>query len=243
MIATYADAYALAESTAARLLLRLADVQASGAVATLALSGGGIGTKILVAARASPLRRIVDWRRVSFWWGDDRYVGAGDSNRNELQARRALLDHLSLAPDQVNAMPAAGSHASVAAATSHINAHLARVRPKFDVVLLGVGEDGHVASIFPGRLDLLEVTTPAVAVVDSPKPPVERISLSLAMINTADQVWLVASGTGKAPIIAKAMQPGSVLPAGLVAGTQETLWLLDHAAAAELKPRSTDGFV
>lgn len=234
MIVTYADAYVLAESTAARLLLRLADVQASGAVATIALTGGGIGTKILVAARASPLRRIVDWRRVSFWWGDDRYVGAGHCDRNELQARRALLDHLSLASDQVNAMPAAGSHGSVTAATSHVNAHLARVRPKFHVILLGVGEDGHVASIFPGRPDLLDATTAAVAVVDSPKPPAERISLSLAMINTADQVWLVASGIGKAAAVAKAMQPGSVLPAGLVAGTQETLWLLDRAAAAEV---------
>jgi 6-phosphogluconolactonase len=109
--------------------------------------------------------------------------------------------------------------------------------PHFDVLLLGVGEDGHVASVFPENPVVYE-TRPVSAVRGSPKPPPNRITLTLPTINAAEEVWLIASGAGKAAAVAMALTgAGPVqLPAAGVHGVDRTLWLLDRAAAAELGP-------
>ena len=110
--------------------------------------------------------------------------------------------------------------------------------PHFDVLLLGVGEDGHVASVFPEHPVAYE-TRPVSAVRGSPKPPPVRLTLTLPAINTAEEVWLIAAGTGKSSAVRMALSgAGPVqVPAAGVHGVDRTLWLLDRQAAAELPPR------
>jgi 6-phosphogluconolactonase len=109
----------------------------------------------------------------------------------------------------------------------------AAVGPVFDVLLLGVGPDGHVASLFPDHPGFAVTEGTAIAVRDSPKPPPTRISLTLPYLQTARQTWLLAAGDGKADAVARAVG-GEALPCGSVHGTERTLWLLDRAAAGKL---------
>jgi 6-phosphogluconolactonase len=122
--------------------------------------------------------------------------------------------------------------AALAAAAGPGHAEL----PHFDVLLLSVGEDGHVASVFPEHPSA-HAEDAVVAVHGSPKPPPNRITLTLAAINRADEVWLLASGAEKAAIVGSALTSnvGPVqLPAAGVQGQQRTLWLLDRAAAQDV---------
>jgi 6-phosphogluconolactonase len=168
---------------------------------------------------------------VDLWWGDERFVPAGDPERNETQARAALLDALPLDPARVHPMGASdgpdGDDAEAAAA--RYAGELGDTRP--DVVMLGVGEDGHVASLFPGHPAAGAIGVTA-AVHDSPKPPPTRITLTMAAIQRAGEVWLIASGEGKAEAVAAALT-GADLPAARATGRDRTLWLLDEAAAAK----------
>ena len=118
--------------------------------------------------------------------------------------------------------------------------------PRFDVVMLGVGPDGHVASLFPGRPELQERVRATLPVSDSPKPPPDRVSLTIPALNTARAVWLVVSGADKADAVRQSLAAASgdgrpdgadPLPAARVTGTQETVWWVDEAAA----PAGADG--
>ncbi|MFY1637741.1 6-phosphogluconolactonase [Solwaraspora sp. WMMB335] len=238
------DATVLAHSVAARLVVRLIDAQAERGAASMVLTGGRVAAAVLRSVAGSPARDAVDWSRVDVWWGDERFLPSGDPERNETQARAALLDVLPLDPDRVHPMPASdgpdGDDPEAAAA--RYAATLDRVAgsgtaplPHFDVLMLGVGEDGHVASVFP-RHPVTGETRPVAAVRDSPKPPPTRITLTLPTIDTADEVWLVAAGADKAAAVGRAYggtDPVAV-PASGVRGVRHTRWLLDRAAAAEL---------
>ncbi len=237
------DADVLAASVAARLLTRLVDAQAARGTASVVLTGGTVGTAVLRAVRQSPARAAVDWRRVDVWWGDERWVPRDSDERNERQSRRALLDALDLAPERVHAMGApdgadgddperaAARYAEELAASAPPGADV----PVFDVLLLGVGAEGHVASIFPESPAAHDERT-VVAVRGCPKPPPTRLSLGFAALNAAREVWLVVAGAEKAPVVALALSgAGRVqVPAAGVAGHLQTLWLLDEAAAARL---------
>jgi 6-phosphogluconolactonase len=188
----------------------------------------------------------VDWSRVDIWWGDERFLPSGHPDRNETQARAVLLDALPLDPARVHAMPAAGGPdgddpEAAADRYAHALAQAARPgtarTPHLDLLLLGVGEDGHVASIFPEQPAAYD-HRPVVAVRGSPKPPPIRITLTLPVINSAEEVWLMAAGPAKAGAVGMALAgAGPVqLPAAGVHGTDRTLWLLDRAAAREVPP-------
>ncbi len=245
-VVIHADPDVLAEAAAARLAVRLVDAQAERGEADLVLTGGRIAAAIYRALRASPARDAVDWSRVNVWWGDERFLPAGDPERNETQARDALLDALPLDPGRVHPMPASDGPdgPDPEAAASRYADDLAGAAPgtalvpHFDVVLLGVGEDGHVASLFPEHPSAYETRTVA-AVRGSPKPPPVRTTLSLPAINTAEEVWLIASGAGKARAVRMALAgAGPVqVPAAGVRGVARLLWLLDRAAAHEVAPR------
>jgi len=235
-VIVHVDAGALAESIAARLVTRLVDVQSQGSTASVVLTGGGVGTNVLREIAASPARNSVDWHRVDVWWGDDRYVPADDDERNEKGAREALLDALPLDPARVHAMAAsdagfASPEAAAAAYADEVGDH-----PSFDVVLLGMGPDGHVASLFPEHPALHETDTPAVAVHGSPKPPPIRLSLTFPALNTAHEVWFLVAGAEKAGAVRLALEGAGrmQIPATGVTGTSRTLWLIDQAAASEL---------
>jgi len=233
------DREVLVHATAARLVTRLVDLQRDGGVATLALTGGTVANEIYAAVAGSPAAGAVDWARVELWWGDERFVPAGSEDRNDRQAREALLDRVPLNPERVHPMPASdGPTADLDAAAADYARQL-RESPaqRFDIVLLGVGPDGHVASLFP-RFPQLEVeNTITVAVRDSPKPPPERISLTFPALERADEVWFLVAGTEKADAVRRALAPGTDphdTPAARPRGASRTLWLLDEAAAAAL---------
>jgi 6-phosphogluconolactonase len=240
-VVVHAGPELLAEAVAARLLVRLTDAQAARGQASVVLTGGRIAAAAYRAIGASPARDTVDWSRVDVWWGDERFLPYGDPERNETQARAALLDTLPLEPARVHPMAATDGPDGddPEAAAGRYALELARagggVLPTFDVLLLGVGEDGHVASVFPGHPVSFE-SRPVSAVRDSPKPPPIRTTLTLPAINMSAEVWLVAAGVDKSRAVGTVLcGDGPVaLPAAGVHGVDRTLWLLDRAAAADV---------
>ena len=233
----------LASAAAARTVTALADAVSARGRAHLVLTGGGIGTKVIAAIQASPARDAVDWRQVDFWWGDERFEAAGDPQRNETGARLALLDHIGVDPAQVHTMngPDGPDGADPAAAAARYAAELATAAPAgaavpaFDVLMLGIGPEGHVASIFPDT-PATRAAGSVTAVQDSPKPPPVRISLTFSAIQAARQVWILAAGGEKADAVAEALSGVSQdkLPAAGARGLDRTLFLLDEPAAAGL---------
>jgi 6-phosphogluconolactonase len=250
-VVVHADAALLAEAAAARLVTHLVDAQAARGRAHVVLTGGGVGTSTLKALAGTPARDAVDWSAVDVWWGDERFLPEGHPDRNVTQARDALLDHVPLDPARVHPMPAVGGPwgEDVDAAAAAYADELARARrpeerggvPTFDVLMLGVGPDGHVASLFPEHPALHETDRTVIGVRGAPKPPPVRISLTMPVIRSAAEVWLVAAGAEKAPAVALALSgAGEVaLPAAGAQGQRATLWLLDRAAAAEVPPGLT----
>ncbi len=250
VVVVHRDADLLAQSVAARLVTRLVDAQAARGTAHVVLTGGNIGIAVLAALAASPARDAVDWSRVHVWWGDERYLPAGHDERNETQAREALLDAVPLDPRRVHPMPASDDPAceDVDAAAERYAEELARAAraqgsgrdevPAFDVLMLGVGQDAHIASLFPEMAGIYERERTVVGVHGSPKPPPLRVSLTLPAIARAEEVWLVAAGAGKAAPIGLAFSGAGPVqaPAGAVAGRRATVWLLDRAAATSVPP-------
>ncbi|MCC3764325.1 6-phosphogluconolactonase [Glycomyces sp. TRM65418] len=232
------DAEVLAEAVAARLINRLADAQAHRGEASIVLTGGRIAARVYANVLASNLRGTVDWSRVDFWWGDERFLPSGDPDRNETQAREAFLDRLPVDPARVHPMAAADEADTPEEAAERYEAELAASAggsgvPAFDLLLLGIGEDGHVASLFPGN-PALEAAGTVAGVRNSPKPPPERVSLTMPAINTATAAWIIASGEGKAAAVDEALAKRE-LPAGRVEAQGHTRWLIDRDAAAQLK--------
>ncbi len=246
-VIVHRDAGLLAKAVAARLITRLVDAQASKGSASLVLTGGGIGGASLRAVRESPAVDAIDWQRIDIWWGDERFVDRESDERNERAAREALLDHVDLDPARVFPMGWVGGEdgtdpEAAAARYADTLAHRARPEdhgpvPRFDVLLLGLGPEGHVASIFP-ESPAAHDDRPVVAVRNCPKPPPTRISLTQAAIGRAAEVWVIAAGGEKADAARLALSGAGALqvPAAGAAGLSRTLWLLDRDAAAALPP-------
>jgi 6-phosphogluconolactonase len=229
------DATTLATAVAGELLTRLADAQAAGHDPQIALTGGGIAEAVhRELARLSP-GSGVDWTRVVVWWGDERFVDRDSEDRTAKGARAAVLD--SLGATRVHEVPSSDDAADVAAAAAaYSDAIRTHGAGELDVVMLGVGPDGHVASLFPGH-PALEADGIAEGVTASPKPPPERVTLTFATLNRARAVWFLVSGEPKAAAVAAALAPdGTVqeIPARGVSGRDETIWFLDHEAASRL---------
>lgn len=235
------DADVVASSTAARLLTRLVDVQAQHGTASVVLAGGGVAIAVLEAVRTSPARAAVDWSRVDVWWGDERWVDEGSPDRNERQAREALLDHLPLDPARVHPMGHPGTSATPEQAAEDYAAQLSQAAPAgrdlpvFDVLMLGMGPEGHTASIFP-ESPAAHSEEPVVGVHGCPKPPPLRVSLGFPALTSAEEVWMLVTGAAKAPAVALALSGAgrTQVPAAGPAGHRQTLWLLDEAAASRL---------
>lgn len=235
-IEVHDGAAALATAVAGELLHRLADAQAAGGTPQIALTGGTIAEDIhREVARLSPDTEV-DWSRVVVWWGDERFVAPDSPDRNCEQARAAFLDAVGVDPAHVHEMPSTADAADVDAGAA---AYAATLREhgsgEFDIVMLGIGPDGHIASLFPG-FPHLEADGIAVGVTGSPKPPPERITLTFAALNRARSVWLLVSGSGKAAAVASALGGADPhdTPAAGVSGREETIWFLDRDAASQL---------
>jgi 6-phosphogluconolactonase len=237
----------VAATAAARLMVRLVDVQNARGVASVVLTGGRTGIAVLEQLRLSPARDAVDWSRVDIYWGDERFLPPGDPERNDTQAYDALLNHVPVSPERVHPMPAADDRwrddpDGAAEAYAQELAELANPEedhgpvPRFDVCLLGIGEEGHTASIFPASPAVYETERTVVGVHNCPKPPPTRISLTLPAIRRSAEVWLLTTGESKAAVVAMALGgTGEVqVPVAGALGQRRTLWLLDRAAASKL---------
>ncbi|WP_328401995.1 6-phosphogluconolactonase [Streptomyces sp. NBC_00390] len=245
-LVVHRDKELMAQAAAARLITKVVDAQAARGSASVVLTGGRNGNGLLAALSSAPARDAIDWSRLDLWWGDERFLPEGDPERNVTQARAALLDSVPLDPARVHPMPASdgeyGSDADAAAAA--YAAELAAAAgpedhgpvPTFDVLMLGVGPDTHVASLFPELPAVRETERTVVGVHGAPKPPPTRISLTLPAIRAAREVWLLAAGEDKAKAAQIALSGAGEIqaPAAGAYGRARTLWLLDAAAAAQL---------
>lgn len=235
------DTDSLVGSVAARSITKLVDLLDENEEAHIVLTGGGMGGKTQRAIRDSSACSTVDWTRVHFWWGDERFLPAGDPERNETQARAAILDALPTPASNIHPFPASDEIPDIDEAAAAYADQLVlaapegRRLPRFDILFLGVGPDGHVASLFPER-DVNSGDRTVVAVRNAPKPPPDRLSLTLPALNSAERTFLVLAGADKAPALGLALAGATAneVPAAGVQGRRRTLFFVDRAAAADV---------
>ncbi|OFE17636.1 6-phosphogluconolactonase [Humibacillus sp. DSM 29435] len=232
----------LADAAAARLVTALVDAQARRPEAQIALTGGSMGSAIIASLAQVPGRSAIDWSRVRVWWGDERYLPAGDPDRNDTQNDAAGLAGLGLHPDKVHRVSGPDtSESAEASAEAYAQTLSTHGQGGFDVVLLGVGPDGHIASLFPHHAAQRATNAAAVAVHHSPKPPPDRVSLTFECLDRCREVWFLVAGDDKADAVAAALAPGAErwdVPASGPRGSEATRWLLDQDAAGALETGS-----
>ncbi len=239
---------ALAERVADRFLARVRARTRNGRTAHIALTGGSMGGAVLAAVRVHPRVAEIDWSLVHFWWGDERFVPRADADRNALQSRNALLDHLPVPAENIHEIAASDSGLSLDEAAAAYAAELARFGsedqpwPSFAVCFLGVGPDGHIASLFPDRSEVTVTDAAALPVRDSPKPPPERVTLTRPVLNASKRVWLVLTGADKASALGLALAGASYagVPVAGAKGRKRTVFFVDEAAASEVSPDLID---
>lgn len=219
------------EAGAARLIAeRLAELLAERERVSLMLSGGTTPRAVYGVLAVPPLAASVPWDRVDFYFGDERAVPREDPESNYGLARRALFDPLGAAPGQVFRMEADDFDLEAAAGR-----YGALLPEPVDLVLLGIGADGHTASLFPGQ-PALDETARRVAVVRGPKPPVLRMTVTPPVLVEAGEIVVLATGTDKAEAVRRAVAgpwDPMICPAQLA---RRGTFVLDRAAAALLPP-------
>jgi len=241
-VEVHLDNETLLTAAAARFVSVVTSAQAARGSASVVLTGGGTGIGLLERVLKSP--GGIDWAELDVFFGDERFVPAGDPERNELQARQALLDHVPINPARVHTVAASDGEypdpiEAAAEYSTAVRAHLSE-HGNFDLHLLGMGGEGHINSLFPDTAAVREDHEPVVAVTDSPKPPPVRVTLTLPAVRRARHVVLVVSGDAKADAVTAAIdgaQPVDI-PAAGANGTESTTWLLDQGAATILTQRS-----
>jgi 6-phosphogluconolactonase len=242
VVKTYSDTAELVAAAGDRLIGAITAAIDARGTAFIVLTGGGTGVALL--KHIGEHGAAIDWSAVQLFWGDDRYVPEDDDERNDKQAREALLDHIDIPARNIHPMAASdgefGSDLD-AAALAYANVLAATApegepAPNFDVHLLGMGGEGHINSLFPHTPAVAEKTRLVVGVEDSPKPPPRRITLTLPAVTRSREVWLVVSGAAKAEAVAAALAGAQAVdvPAAGAIGTERTVWLLDAEAASQL---------
>lgn len=232
----------VAARVADRFLTRVRARTHDGRVAHVALTGGSMGAAVLRAVAERPDAQGVDWSLVHFWWGDERFVARDDADRNSRQSREALLDHIAVPPENIHEVQGPELGVSLDESAAAYAAELARYAddghawPSFAVCFLGVGPDGHIASLFPDRAEVTVTDVAALPVRDSPKPPPERVTLTRPVLNSAKRVWLVLTGSDKAAALGLALAGASYtsVPVAGAKGTKRTVFFVDEAAAAQV---------
>ncbi|WP_309128505.1 6-phosphogluconolactonase [Microbacterium sp.] len=239
---------ALAARVADRFLTRVVARTRNGRLAHICLTGGSMGGAVLAAAAHDERIRTIDWSQVHFWWGDERFVELDDADRNSRLSRQALLDRLTIPAENIHEVAAPSSGLDLDEAAAAYAAELARFGradepwPSFAVCFLGVGPDGHIASLFPDRAEVTVTDAAALAVRNSPKPPPERVTLTRPVLNASKRVWLVLTGADKASALGLALAGASYqsVPAAGAKGRRRTVFFVDEAAAAEVSPDLID---
>ncbi len=204
----------------------------------VAISGGSLPGIIAPPLLAEPLRSRLPWAACHLFFADERCVPLDDADSNYRLVRQQLLAHVAIPPEQIHpinpALPPAAAAEEYTTRLRHTFGD-APSPPRFDALLLGMGPDGHTASLFPGHPLLAEKQRWVAAITDSPKPPPERITLTLPLLNAARLVIFIATGSSKAQLLPHIFEPNASLPAGMVRPAAGQLhWLVDAPAAANL---------
>jgi 6-phosphogluconolactonase len=230
------DSAALAKAAAERIVARIA---ATADRAAVCLTGGSSPKRLYRLLATEPYRNQVPWQRVHWFIGDERFVPADDPLNNMGMARRIFLDHYA-PPSNVHPIATDGGSPQEAARryerelkSFYGASRLDSTRPLFDVVLMGVGPDGHTASLFPGDLAIDETKRWAVGVPEAPvEPLVPRVTLTLPALNSCREMLFEAAGAEKRAILTRLLA-GENLPANRARSRSETIWLVDRAALPE----------
>jgi 6-phosphogluconolactonase len=228
----FKDGNSVARNAAEAFFLKMDEVLATKPSAHVAVTGGTVGIATLSEIASNDRAATFDFNRVNFWWGDERFVAAEDGDRNALQAQKALFSKIAIDSSKLHPFPSADNGLTLDEAAEQFAAYVAEVRPHFDLVFLGMGPDGHINSLFPGK------PTPAaglqiIAEHDSPKPPAQRLTFTYEAMNEADEIWFTVAGADKAEAVSVAFgdDPTS-LPVGRVHGKLRTVWFVDQTAGA-----------
>lgn len=201
----------------------------------IALTGGSVGTAV-TGALAAALTGF-DFSRLHLWFSDERYLPTGDPERNDTQAFKAASGTAFMHDSRWHVCVGSESGMTASDAAAALQNEVQTEAPNFVLAIVGVGPDGHVASLFPGLPGVDVDGAGVIPVHDSPKPPPTRLSFTRGLINSSARVWAVLSGAEKADAAALALSgraTPSESPSGSVAGTDETRWYLDQAAAGKL---------
>jgi len=205
-----------------------------------ALSGGGTPKPLYELLARLPYRNQIDWSKVHVFWGDERCVSRDDPGNNYYQAKQSLFDHVSLPADNIHRIVSELEPEDAAKDYARVLENFAETPyewPRFDLVLLGMGDDGHTASLFPGSQ--VDVTSPTIAVTANYQDrPAKRVSLTPLVFNTARRVVFLAVGKSKAETLANILNGEyhpELLPAQRIRPTDgDLIWLVDEAAADKL---------
>lgn len=216
-----ADSEALAQVVAEHLLKLSEEAVATRRAFHLALAGGSTPRRCYELMRDMPF----PWPDIHVYFGDERCLPVGHAERNDTMAENTLLQHVPIPAKQIHRIPAELGPIKGGAGYNQLLHHLT-----LDVVLLGMGEDGHTASLFPGNPALRDMRD-VVPVFDAPKAPPERISLGYPAIQRARHCLIMAAGEGKCEALSR-IQNGEPLP---VAAITQAVWFLDQQAASCLR--------
>jgi 6-phosphogluconolactonase len=231
------DAAALAQAAATRLLARLAEPRDRFAVA---LTGGSSPEGLYRLLASEPYRSRIPWERVHWFWGDDRFVPQDDARSNAGATRRLFLHRAPAPAANIHPIPTDADNVEEAARRYEAELRafygaerLDPARPLFDLVLMGVGSDGHTASLFPGQSQVEETERWVVSVPEAGLEPfVPRVSLTLpALASTREMLFLVV-GRSKREVVGRIVE-GADLPAARAHAQGDLVWLVDRAAAPE----------
>jgi len=220
MLTAYQNADLLAAAAAQRVAEIIHQTNATKGQCRIALAGGETPRRCYEHLRNAH----VDWSHVHIYFGDERCLQVGDAQRNDTMAYNSLLRHISIPEMNIHAIP---GELGAQVAASRYSLEIEQVMP-FDLVMLGMGEDGHTASLFPNN-QALRSDGSVVAVFDAPKLPTDRVSLSMKTLNAALHKLFLVAGVGKRVALQQISQ-GVLLPAGQVNNAE---WYVNQDALPE----------
>lgn len=225
----FKDGHAVAVHAAADLFSFVSAKLSTQDRVDVAITGGTVGIATLAAAKLLDFNSL-DLARLHIWWGDERFVASVSADRNSNQARAAWLSSLKIPASNVHEFPASDVGLTLDEAALMFGKHFDAEHIKFDLMLMGMGPDGHIASLFPGKT-VGDSPTSVVSEHDSPKPPPQRLSFSFQAINHSSEIWFTVANADKAHAVATVFgdDPES-LPAGRIRGKEKTVWYVDQTA-------------
>lgn len=227
------DASGVASAAAEYFVMRLGQLVEDQPQVHVQLTGGTLGIATLAAIAEREDAHLLDWSKVHFWWGDERYVTSDSADRNAVQARKALLSKVAIVEANVHEFPASDSGLSLDEAANLFSAEVKMHTPHFELALVGMGPDGHVCSLFPGK-PVADPEAWVIAEPDSPKPPSQRLSFSYRAMNSVNEILFVVAGADKSPAMKQVFdEAAEKLPAARIAGKNKTIWFVDQTAGNE----------